>query len=341
MRILTLLVISVLFVSCISETPKLKIIQGNAFGTTYAIQYEAITSEGIKKGIDSVINAVNMSVSTYLPESDISKINRGDTTVVVNQIFIEVFRLSETIHNITNGYFDPTIGVLRNAYGFGDTKPLKQLDASTVDSLMQYVGFSKVVLTSKKTIQKENPHLYLDFNAIAKGYGIDCIGTYLTHQGIDNFLIELGGELLAKGQHPEKNKPWVAGIEAVTSQLEDRRTRAAVQLSDRAMAASGNYRKFRIDSVSGKKYVHTLNPLTGSAEKSDVTSATVIAKTCAEADAYATSFMALGLERSKNVLKSISGIEAYLTYNDSLQNEQVFITKGFNELVLSNTTALE
>lgn len=341
MRTLYLIIAAIVMISCVSETTSLKVVQGDAFGTTYTVQYEAASSEGIQKGIDSVINAVNQSVSTYLPESDISKINNGDTTVVVDAIFKNVFLLSEKIHTQTNGYFDPTIGVLRNAYGFGDSKPLKNLDRTTVDSLMQYVGFSKVKLTEHGTIQKEHKAIYFDFNAIAKGYGIDCIGKYLTHLRIENYLIELGGEVLAKGQHPLKKKSWVVGIEAVDSHLEHRTTRAALNLTDQAMAASGNYRKFRVDAISGKKFVHTLNPLTGSAEKSDVTSATVVAKTCAEADAYATSFMALGLTRSKNVLKDLRGIEAYLTYTDSLHNEQVYSTKGFQALLTSTTTASE
>jgi len=273
-------------------------------------------------------------VSIYLPKSDISKINRGDTSVVIDGIFEDNFNISYEVHKSTNGYFDPTIGVLRNAYGFGDTKPLEEIDSLTLDSLLQYVGFNKVKLTSENKIVKQYPEIYFDFNAVAKGYGIDQIGNYLESKGISHYLIELGGEILAKGKNLDKNKPWVVGIENVDSQLEDRSYSSIVSLQDEAMAASGNYRKFRIDSLTGKKYVHTLNPITGSAEKSDVTSATVIASTCAVADAYATAFMALGLEKSKEVLKSLNGIEAYLTYNDENNNEHVFVTEGFKAHLL-------
>jgi len=323
-----------LLFSCGSKEPKSILLQGEAFGTNYNIQFYSEKDIDFKKGLDSVIDAVNHSVSTYIPESDISKINRGDSTVVVDSIFREVFEISSEVNQKTNGYFDPTIGVLRNAYGFGDVKPLKNIDSTTLDSLMEFVGFQKVKLNSDGSISKEYPQIYFDFNAVAKGFGIDCIGRYLESKGVENYLIELGGEILAKGENLEKNQEWVVGIEAVNSELEDRSFEATVKLKNVGMASSGNYRKFRIDSITGKKYVHTLNPLTGSAEQSDVTSATVIAPTCGVADAYATSFMALGLEKSKELLNNLPDIEAYLTYNDSLNHQQVFITDGFKKVIV-------
>ncbi len=318
-----------LLLSCGKKDPQSEILQGEAFGTTYNIQYYSGKDFDAKKGIDSVIDAVNHSVSTYINDSDISKINGGDSTVIVDSIFREVFKISEEVNKKTNGYFDPTIGVLRNAYGFGDVKPLEKIDSTTLDSLMEYVGFSKVKLNENGTIGKKFPQIYFDFNAVAKGFGIDCIGRYLESKNVTNYLIELGGEILAKGENIDKKQQWVVGIEAVDSELENRSFEATVRLKNEGMAASGNYRKFRIDSATGQKYVHTLNPLTGSAEKSDVTSATVIAPTCGVADAYATSFMALGLEKSEALLKTLPNIEAYLTYNDSLNNHQVFMTDGF------------
>ncbi len=320
-----------LFLSCGNNKPEHILLQGEAFGTTYNIQIYSEKNTDFKNGIDSVIAAVNNSVSTYIPDSDISKVNNGDSTVVVDSIFREVFKISEEVNKKTNGYFDPTIGVLRNAYGFGEVKPLKNIDSTTLDSLMKYVGFNKVKINNDGTIFKEYPQIYFDFNAVAKGFGIDCLGRYLESKGVTDYLIELGGEILAKGQNIEKNKEWVVGIEAVDSELEDRSFEATVNLKNVGMASSGNYRKFRIDSLTGKKYVHTLNPLTGSAEKSDVTSSTVIAPTCAVADAYATSFMALGFDKSKELLKNLPNIQAYLTYNDSLNNHQIFMTEGFKK----------
>ena len=199
---------------------------------------------------------------------------------------------------------------------------------------MVYVGFKKVSLLKDGTIQKKHPEIYFDFNAVAKGYGIDCISNYLDSLHIENYIIELGGELVAKGLHLEKEKPWAVGVEAIDSDIENRSYVAKLTLENRAMASSGNYRKYRIDPVTGKKFVHTLNPLTGSAEKSDVTSASVLASSCGFADAYATTFMALGLEKSKKLLDSLDGIEAYLTYNDSLNKPQVYMTEGFKNQLL-------
>jgi thiamine biosynthesis lipoprotein len=322
-----------LLISCKNKEPQLKVLQGDAFGTTYTVQYFSSEAFSAERGIDSVIHAVNKSVSTYMPNSDISRINSGDTTVIVDDIFKEVYRISETVFTNSNGYFDPTIGVLRNAYGFGDVKPIKTIDSKVLDSLRQFVGFRKVFISEEGRVVKERPEIYFDFNAVAKGYGIDCIGRYLESKGVSDYLIELGGEILAKGTNTAKGKLWVVGIENVDSDLEDRAFTKTVTLQDKGMASSGNYRKFRIDSLSGKKYVHTINPITGSAEQSDVTSATVIAATCGLADAYATAFMALGLEKSKALLKVTSGIEAYLSYNDALGAEQVFMTPGFEKLI--------
>ena len=320
--------------SCKEKLSEKTVLQGQAFGTTFSIQVYLEKEVNLEKGIDSVFYKVNKSVSTYLPESDISKINRGDTSVIVDQIFIDNFKLSADVNITTEGYFDPTIGVLRNAYGFGDTKPLKNIDSVALDSMLKFVGFKKVKLTSGHKIEKEYPEIYFDFNAVAKGYGIDLIGNYLESKGAEHFLIELGGEILAKGKNLKKNKPWVVGIENVKSNLNDRSYSTTIALENIAMATSGNYRKFRVDSLTGKKYVHTLNPITGSAEKSDITSATVLASTCALADAYATSFMALGLEKSKEVLKNLNGIEVYFTFNDENNIEQIYVTEGLKNRML-------
>ena len=316
----------ILMISCEKERPYKSFFQGQAFGTTFSIQVYSINEIEFEKGIDSVLSLVNNSVSTYIPESDISKINNGNTAIIVDDIFIDNFNISAEVYENTGGFFDPTIGVLRNAYGFGDTNSIEEIDSLALDSMMKFVGFNKVKLTSENKIEKLYPEIYIDFNAVAKGYGIDLIGSYLDSKGVNNYLIELGGEILAKGKNVEKNKSWLVGIENVN--LNDKSFSSIIALEDIAMATSGNYRKFRIDSLTGKKYVHTLNPITGSASKSDITSATVLASTCALADAYATAFMALGLENSKVILKNIDKIDVYFTYNDQNNEEQVFATEG-------------
>ncbi len=335
MKYLVILVV-LCIISCTPKTPDQITIQGEAFGTTYAVMYfgDLEKSPRIKKGIDSVVQVVNQSMSTYIPESDISKINKGNSSIVVDDMFTDVFTLSRKLHSLTNGYFDPTVGGLRNAYGFGDTKPLAVIDSVTLDSMMRYVGFDKVTLSPKGTIQKQYPEIYFDFNAIAKGYGIDRIAIFLQEEAASDFLIELGGELRAQGKHQGKDKSWIVGVESLDSSFEDRKAAAAVQLNNRSMAGSGNYRKNRIDSLTGKQYVHTINPLTGSAEKSDVLSANVIAPTCAEADAWATAFMAMGLERSKAILATQKEIEAYLVFSNGENNIDTYVTKGFERLIV-------
>ncbi|KAA3622778.1 MAG: FAD:protein FMN transferase [Flavobacterium sp.] len=332
MKQFAILLISLLaIVSCDKGPRAPEVLNGEAFGTTYTIYYFPADEFDAIKGVDSVIHAVNRSVSTYMPQSDISKINKGDSTLVVDKIFKEVFILSEEVFMASEGYFDPTIGVLRNAYGFGDVKPLTEINEVTLDSLLTYVGFDKVTLTSEGTVKKQRPEIYFDFNAVAKGYGIDQLGAFLNSRGVTDYLIELGGEILAAGSNTYKGQAWVVGVESVDSQLEDRGYDALVKLTNEAMASSGNYRKFRIDPATGKKYVHTIDPLTGLAKESDLTSATVIASTCATADAYATAFMAMGLERSTSLLENSEELEAYLTYLDTTGAAAVYMTDGFRK----------
>jgi len=325
-----LLLSLITIVSC--NQPKsvvLKTYQGPAFGTSYTIKLYTDSDEDLEKGIEKVIYNVNKSVSTYQADSDISKINRGDSTVIVDAIFKEVFRISETVYTNSNGYFDPTVGTLRNAYGFGDVDYKPSLSDDKLDSLRNFVGFRKVKILANGTVKKERPSIYLDFNAVAKGYGIDLLGNFLDSKNIKNYVIELGGEVLAKGKNINKDKLWSAGVEALDSQTDNRTYQALVLLNNEAMAGSGNYRKFREDPVTGKKYVHTINPLTGRAEASDVTSATVIAPTCALADAYATTFMAMGLENSKKLIEETEDIAAYLTFIDKNNEAGTFISENF------------
>lgn len=331
-----LLVVLASIMSCSEETPDKISIKGEAFGTTYAVTYfgNANDAKNVQKGIDSVVYVVNKSMSTYIRNSDISKINRGDSTIVVDAMFKEVFTLSRKLNKSTYGYFDPTVGGLRNAYGFGDTKPLAVIDSVTLDSMMQYVGLDKVMLSSEGTILKEYPEIYFDFNAIAKGYGIDRIAIFMQGQKLEDFLVELGGEIRAQGKNQTKNSSWVVGVESIYSQLENRSATVSLRLDDRSMAGSGNYRKNRVDPLTGKQYVHTINPITGSAEKSDVLSANVIAPTCAEADAWATSFMAMGLERSKEVLATLIDVDAYLVFSQGENTTGTYVTAGFEKQII-------
>ena len=183
-------------------------------------------------------------------------------------------------------------------------------------------------------MQKQSPEIYLDFNAIAKGYTVDLVGNYLTSQGVDNFLIEIGGELLASGKNIEKDDFWVVGIDDPAAAEGVRELKAAVELQNRAMATSGNYRKNRLDPVTGQMFVHTINPLTGHAEKSDILSASVLAENCALADAYATAFMAMGLKSTKEVLENLENVDVYLIYATEDGGTDIFLSPGFEEALV-------
>lgn len=303
---------------------------GGALGTSYSIIYLADRELDFQQEIDSVFNVVNRSLSTYIPTSDISRINEGED-VTVDHMFREVFTLSKEIYAKTDGYFDPTVGIMVNAWGFGPGKKVN-MDSTAVDSLMQWVGLDKVDITPENLIQKQFPNTYLDFNAIAKGYAIDRLAKMMDQKGIDDYLLEVGGELVGKGMNQIKQKPWVVGID--DPQVEaGRRLKILIHLKDMALASSGNYRKFRIDSITGKKYVHTIDPKTGYTKNASTLGVTVLASSCAIADAYATAFMAMDLERCKDILAAQNELQAYVIYLDDDGQTKEYMTPGFQKLV--------
>ncbi|MAZ28994.1 MAG: thiamine biosynthesis protein ApbE [Cytophagaceae bacterium] len=329
MKSLLPLLIAFIFLGCEEPAPQLHILEGEALGTSYHVKfYGEVDSATVK--FDSVINTINATFSTYIPNSRISKINHGDSTIVANAMFKEVMALSKTVYQNSGGYYDPTVGKLVNAYGFGPEGKIEELDSITVDSLKQFVGLDKVGISANGLVVKDIPGVYLDFNSIAKGYCIDRIGKMLEDNGVTDYLVELGGELLARGKNLDRDQAWAVGIENIDAPVDDRSYTRVVALQDMGMAGSGNYRKYRIDPATGNKYVHTINPLTGKAEKSDILSSTVIASTCAEADAYATTFMAMGIERSKKLLQKLEGVEAYLMYAEGNETN-IYMTPGFKK----------
>lgn len=330
---LLLFIFSLAFLSCASDKETARTETGEALGTTYHITYFSKNPLDLEHALDSIFERVNQSMSTYRETSDISRLNRGED-VQVDTLFRNVFLFSEEVNKKSGGYFDPTVGNLVNHYGFGPEKPLKEIDSTTLDSLMQYVGIQKVKISAEGIVTKTAPEVYLDFNAIAKGYTVDLVAHYLDQQQVDNYLVEIGGELLAKGRNPEKDAAWLVGIDDPEQTEAERTLTAGVKLIDRAMATSGNYRKNRVDAETGKMYVHTVNPLTGKAEKGDVLSASVLAENCALADAYATTFMAMGLEASKQLLKELDDVDAFLIYAKEDGSMGKFSTEGFKEVLV-------
>ena len=297
-------------ISCKNEINTPIKLQGFVFGTSYNIIYYDV-GISFEEEIIQLFEDVNNSISTYIPTSDISRINSGDSGVIVDAYFKEIFSKSERIFKETNGYFDPTVGNLVNAWGFGPEKPLNNLDSSSVKDLMKFVGFDKVKIENNQ-VNKKYSETYFDFNSIGKGYGLDIIARFLESKKIKNYLIEIGGEVRVKGKKPE-GKIWTVQLENPNTDG----TRSAytyLQLTNSSMASSGNYRKFRM-APTGEKYVHTINPKTGFALESNLLAATVIAELdCADVDAYATAFMAMGLEKTVKFLEAKPYLKVVLIY---------------------------
>lgn len=331
-RFYSVLVVAVLFISC-DKTADFYMIQGEAQGSTYSIKYIASEEKVTKNQIDSLLTAFDLSLSTYRPDSKISKINAGDSTVVVDDFFTETFQLSNQIYKETKGLFDPTIGVLVNAYGFGPNKKQENLSQKQIDSLLQFIGFDKISLNSNKTISKKHNQTFIDFNAIAQGYSVDVVVNYLKSKGIENAIVEIGGELFAFGKNTIENKNWVVGIDDPLQKPEERTLIAKVNLENLGMATSGNYRKVMVDEVTGEKFVHIINPKTGLAQKNHVLSATVLSKSSGLSDGYATAFMLMNLEESKAFLQQHPELYVMLLYADSNNKMQRFTTDNFNKLI--------
>lgn len=328
-KYLHILLIAILFISCDKET--MFEVDGNALGTTYNINYYAQDKQNFKPKFDSIFKVLNNSISTYQVDSDISKFNKG-IDVEVDQHFKTVFQSSKDIYNKTNGYFDPSIGILVNAYGFGPDNYNINMSENAVDSLMNYVGFDKFQLKDSKILTDLNEY-YLDFNANGKGYAVDVISNYLTEKGITNFFVEIGGEIIASGYDVSKDQPWKFGIEKPVEGNREREVSYAIILNQKALATSGNYRKFRVDEVTGLKFVHTINPITGMARKSNVLSASVVAEDCMTADAYATAFMAMGIDKAKSVIEK-QDVSALIIYADSDNTINSYITDDLKDIIL-------
>lgn len=308
----TFIIVSLLLFTSCKEEKKIEEtkLEGGVFGTTYHITY--MSSENYQKSIDSLFHLVNKSLSTYMPTSDISKINQGDTTVVVDDMFVEVFEKAKKIYKETDGYFDPTIGRLIDAYGFGSGKEKKDLTSEEIAALMENVGFDKVTLKDRK-VYRESENIEFNVNAFAKGYGVDVVGRFLESKNIHDYLVEIGGEIRARGT--KSGKLWKVAIEKPNVDG-TRSVQKIIELDNESMATSGNYRKYKVNS-EGKKIVHTVNARTGLAEESNLLSVSVRLKgDCADVDAYATAFLAMGLEKTKEFLKEHPELKVVLLYHN-------------------------
>ncbi|MDG1028424.1 MAG: FAD:protein FMN transferase [Flavobacteriaceae bacterium] len=302
-----------LIFSCSPNPSKAKRLQGFALGTSYNIQYVAdISEQEVQNGVDSIFYVINKSLSTYLPQSDISKINRGDSTVVVDHHFRKVFQKATEVWKATGGYFDPTVGSLVNAYGFGPKRSIDVLSIDQMDSLLQLTGWQKVQMRANHTIKKDFPNIYIDYNALAKGYTVDVVGNFLQSLGSLDYMVEIGGEIVAKGNSPKTQKAWKIAIDD-PRQGEERDFLQTLTIKNQAIASSGNFRKYRLDPNTGERFVHSINPLTGSAYKTNILSTSVKAPDCMTADAWATALMVMPLEKGQALIENQPHLEALWT----------------------------
>ncbi|WP_299315190.1 FAD:protein FMN transferase [uncultured Aquimarina sp.] len=301
---------------------------GNAFGTTFSVQFIDENEIDFSVSYDSIIEVINTSMSTYQKDSDISKINLGDTTILVDDHFKNVLNTSKRIHKETEGVFDPTIGVLVNAWDFGPEGKIVVLDSLKIDSLLVSVGLGKVTLQNNKVI-KQHPNTFIDFNALAKGYAVDVFAEFLESKDFKNYLVEIGGEIRGKGSNLIKKKPWKIGVEDPNFDQTQSYSKV-LSLQNEAMATSGSYRKFKLDE-KGSRYAHIIDTKTGYPHKSNLLSVSVLAKTCMEADAYATALMSMGLEKSKQFLNNHPELKVYFIYEDDYKELKTFTVNRFPE----------
>jgi thiamine biosynthesis lipoprotein len=326
-KIIAFITVLLILLACNQEKKNSKFtLKGHVFGTTYKITYFN-TNVNYQKSLDSLFFLINKSTSTYISTSDISKINSGDSTVIVDKIFAEVLKKAKRIYKETDGFFDPTVGNLVNAYGFGPENEKKNLSDDEIKEQMRFVGLDKISLKNGKVL-KEYPQVYLDFNSIAKGFAIDLVARFFDGKKIENYLIEIGGEIRAKGLKKD-NKPWLIRLVDPLKSINNDGFKT-INLSNKSMATSGNYRKFRV-SGEGKKYVHTINPKTGYATESNLLSASVIANMdCADVDAYATAFMAMGLEKTKEFLIKNPSIKVILLFSSDKGIIEEYVTYTYD-----------
>lgn len=305
-------------------------VQGFTQGTTYLITYESPDSTNINPVIDSLLRNFDLSLSTYIPNSIISRINDNDPNALADDKIKAVWDESFRIWELTDGAFDITVGPLINAWGFGPGMKM-EMDSMRIDSLKQYVGMEKLSMEDRQII-KESPGIRIDVNAIAQGYSVDVLADYLLAEGYKNFLINVGGEIRCEGVNPA-GKEWRIGVDKpfFGNAISGQELQAVLKLQDISLASSGNYRKFY--EVDGKKIVHTLDPKTGYTRMSQLLSATILCKSCMTADALATACMVMGPEKAKDFISGMDGVEAYFITTDEDGLYLEWYTPGIEELL--------
>jgi thiamine biosynthesis lipoprotein len=328
-KLLFVLPMVLLGCSLLHKSEKKMQLMGEAQGTYYSITYFDKQERDFQLEIDSILDDFDMSVSLWVPQSVLSRVNRNDSTVILDTNFIGNFNISEDVATKTNGAFDFTIGKLVRAWGFGYDHA-RNVDSLIIDSLLQLSGYRKVKIVNNKVV-KENPLITFDFNAVAQGYSVDVIADYLESKNIYNYLIDIGGEVKAHGIKANGSK-WRVGVEKPAKNKNDERDlKAVVELENISIATSGNYRKFYVEN--GIRYSHTINPRTGYPARNRLLSVSVLHKSTAYADAFATSFMVMGYEKSKQFVEKEPDLEAFFIYSTQGGEYATYATQGFKSVI--------
>ena len=312
------------FLASCGRQPKKMVLQGLAQGSYYAVTYYDEQERNFQHEIDSIFHAVDMSVNLWVDSSVISKVNRNEE-VVLDDIFIDNFNIAQEVAKLSDGYFDPTISPIVAAWGFS-YKHGDSITPQLIDSLKQLVDYRKVRIENGKVI-KENPYIQLDFNAIAQGYTSDMIASFLESRDVEDFLVDTGGEIMARGGKPN-GQPWIVGIEKPADNWDSEQiVQTRIALRDKGLVTSGSTRKYV--ERNGKRYSHCIDPKTGYPVEHQLLSATVLAENSVWADALASICMVMGLEKSLEIINALDGVEAYYIFANEKNELEIYATEGF------------
>ena len=330
MRKTFLVIMSLVVLASCGTQPQKIVLQGLAQGSYYAVTYFDDEGRNFQREIDSIFHAVDMSVNLWVDSSIISKVNRNED-VTLDSIFIDNFNIAQEAAQLSDGYFDPTISPIVAAWGFS-YKSDDSLTPQLIDSLRTLVDYRKVRIESGKVV-KENPNITLDFNAIAQGYTSDLIAKFLESRGIKDYLVDTGGEIMARGQKPN-HQPWIVGIEKPAADKDaDRIVQTRITLKDKGLVTSGSTRKYV--ERNGKRYSHCIDPKTGYPVEHQVLSVTVMAENSVWADALASIGMVMGMEKSLALFQSLDGVEAYYIFINEAGELETFASGGFKNLIIN------
>lgn len=332
-------------IGCKNETtPNYIQIQGKALGTSYNIEIKSTDSILLKKSVDSIVQVIEQSMSLTLKESTLYRYNHSDSTFCFNKnediYFQPIFNKAKEIYLSSQGAFNPAVQPLIQYYGFGSEQitPLKREDTLKIKALVKLIVFDSIQLIDQNDgticLTKPSKDVMLNFNAIYPGFAIDVIASFFEQRGLKDFKINIGSEYRAMGNN-QLQKAWVIGIERPEAGQANKHVDLPLLISNKSMVTNGNYQKMY--EVNGQKYSHIISPFTGISHPTDILSVTVIADDCTTADAFATAFMVLGLDKSLELAEQLKGVEACFIYDSDDDGVYEFKTsRGFSKYYLNN-----